>query len=203
LLGDGSINVKSSRVFVTLNKNEIKYAKHISNLVYRNFGINTKIKFRKKENTLDVFIFNRDFINFLTKMVGLIPAPKKNRALIPTRFLSKELGRFVLRGIFDRDGCITITNNNGTIYPTLEIKAAPSPMKESMIKLLDGYGFKFGVYDIEKCNIRIQMNGYSQLFKWLKLIGIKNPNQFEKIKMLIIAGHGFEPWTFPQKPAFN
>ena len=84
------------------------------------------------------------------------------------------LGKYVLRGYFDTDGCVAITNNNGTIYPRLEMKIMPSPMKQQLQELLNMYGFKYGVYEIGRGEVRIQMNGKKQLEKWKKEIGFSN-----------------------------
>jgi len=61
------------------------------------------------------------------------------------------------------------------------MKICPSPMKNSLIEILRRRKFRFGEYTIENNRTRIQMNGKSQLQKWLKEIGIKNPNYLEKI----------------------
>ena len=199
LLGDGSISIKEYRVQITLHKNEINYAIYISRLIIKLFNIKPKIRFRKNENALDIRIFSKQFVDFLLNEIGLVPAPKWNRAVIPDYYIGSRLDKYILRGYFDTDGSIVITNNNGTIYPRLEMKVCPSPMKNSLIKILKRRNFRFGAYNIENNRTRIQMNGYSQLFKWIKEIGIKNTNQLNKIKKLI-AGHGlsgfnpFEPY---------
>ena len=69
-------------------------------------------------NTLDLFIFKRNVIRHLINEVGLIESPKWNRAVIPPKFFSsRKLASLVIRGYFDTDGCVVITNNNGTMYP--------------------------------------------------------------------------------------
>ena len=168
LLGDGSINIYPKinhyRIKITLNSNEIKYAIYIQKLFLKLFNYNLKLSFRKNENTIDLLCFNRKIIRKLIDL-GLVPSPKWNRAKIPEQFMNKSLGKFVLRGYFDTDGCVTITNNNGIKYPRLEMKVMPSPMKDQFQKLLELYGFKFGVYDIGRGEVRIQMNGNKQLEK--------------------------------------
>jgi len=196
ILGDGMItNTYQNKIEITLNKNEIRYAHYINNLIFDLFGIKGKIHFRKKENTLDIFIHKKIIINFFIEKVGLIAAPKKNRAKIPKFIIGTRLENYFLRGLFDTDGCFTVTDNNNTLYVRLEIKACPSPMREQLIEILKRRGFRFGVYQIGNGVVRIQMNGYSQLFKWLEEIGTKNPNQLDKIEEVVVAGLGFEPRT--------
>ncbi len=89
--------------------------------------------------------------------------------------MSKELAKYVIRGYFDTDGSVVITDNNGTRYPRLEMKICPSPMQEQFIKILESLNFRFGVYRIGKGKVRIQMNGKGQLEKWIKDVGFSNP----------------------------
>ncbi len=198
LLGDGSIAIRQYRIQITLNKNELQYAFYITGLIKNLFNIKPNIKFRKKENALDILVFNKQIVYFLINKIGLTVAPKWERAVLPQIYTRDNLNKYVLRGYFDTDGCVAITNNNGTTYPRLEMKICPSPMRNSLIKILRMKKFRFGAYTIENNRTRIQMNGYSQLFKWLKEIGISNPNNLNKIRELIkkeLARRGFEPRT--------
>jgi hypothetical protein len=177
-----------------LNKNEIEYLKYIVNLIRTLFGIEPKTKFRKSENTVDIQVFNKNLIMFLINKVGLQTSPKWGRAVIPCIYLNTKFEKDILRGYFDTDGSIVVTNNNGIIYPRLEMKICPSPMQSSFIEILSRRKFRFGVYQIGRNNVRIQMNGKTQLEKWLKEIGMKNSRCIEKVNK--IAGEGFEPSTF-------
>jgi hypothetical protein len=177
LLGDGSINIYPKinhyRLQITLNSNETEYAKYINTLFKKIFAKELLIKFRKNENTMDLHCFNRTIIRTIIE-AGFKVSPKWNRATIPMQFMNKKFGRYVLRGYFDTDGCVTITNNNGTFYPRLEMKIMPSPMKKQFPKLLDMYRFKYGMYEIGLGKVRIQMNGKKILEKWKKEIGFSN-----------------------------
>jgi DNA-binding transcriptional regulator WhiA len=182
LLGDGSLStylkINHYRLQITLNSNEKEYARYICVLFKRIFDKELSLKFRKNENTLDLLCFNRKVIKELIDF-GFVTSPKWNRARIPEQFMNKELGKNVLRGYFDTDGCVAMTNNNGTIYPRLEMKIMPSPMKEQFRELLELYGFKYGVYEIGRGKVRIQMNGKRQLEKWKKDIGFSNKKSID------------------------
>lgn len=195
ILGDGSLNIydKHKRLQITMHSiDDLAYSNYITSLFLDLFNQKPIIKFRKNENTLDLQIFKRDIIKYFLE-IGLVNSPKLNRAIIPHIFLKEELKKYVLRGLFDTDGSLVITNNNGKIYPRLEIKICESPMKYQIINMLNELGFKFGVYNINTHQIRIQMNGRSQLEKWVQLIGFNNPKHINKIKK--VAGEGFEPPT--------
>ena len=186
LLGDGCLSLKDSgsqnRLKISFNsRDDYEYIFHVSNMLEDTLDIKPILKFRKKENTADLFIFKKKIIEFLVKRVGLKLSPKWNRAIIPSDFMELDLAIYVLRGYFDTDGCLVTTNNNGTVYPRLEMKICPAPMQEQFIRILENLGFRFGIYPLGRGKVRIQLNGKSQLEKWISLIGFSNKKHSRKI----------------------
>lgn len=176
MLGDGYF-VKN-RLKITLNSfTDRDYLDYVSNIIYFLFLEKPIIKYRKNENAVDIFLFKRKILNYLSQK-RVVYSPKWGRAKIPSKFL--KFGGDVLRGYFDTDGCVVMTNNNGTMYPRLEMKICPSPMQRQFIEILSEQGFNFGVYSIGKGKIRIQMNGKKQLNKWLNNIGFGNEKHLIK-----------------------
>jgi hypothetical protein len=192
LLGDGSLCIKNvnskchSRLKITLDSNNDKeYINYVSNLIEVVFGIKPSIKKRPTENAVDIFVFNKEVITYLIDEVGLQLSPKWNRAIVPNAFLKDDTDFLVIRGYFDTDGALVTANNNGTTYPRLEMKVCPSPMQRQFIEILTKYNFRFGVYQIGKGKVRIQLNGKKELAKWIKLIGFSNQKNIGKIKRFI------------------
>jgi hypothetical protein len=185
LLGDGSLSryVKSNhyRLQITLDSREEQYKNYVCGLICSLFDINPIIKYRKKENTVDILVFNRNIIRLLNEKFDLKYSPKWNRAVIPYYCRDSSLELDVLRGYFDTDGSVVLTNNNGIIYPRLEMKICPSPMQKQFIEILKRNSFRFGVYDIGKGKVRIQLNGKEQLTKWIKLINFSNKRHLDKV----------------------
>lgn len=143
------------------------------------------LKFRKGENTADLFLFKRKIIRFLVNGIGMVPSPKWNRAKIPAFYLNNKLELLVLRGYFDTDGSIVITNNNGTIYPRLEAKISPSPMQKQFIGILKRNRFNFIVQNIGKGKIRVRLNGEHQLKDWYYKVGFSNPRYLKRAKRFV------------------
>ena len=192
LLGDGSLSLReinpnlTNRLKISFNsKDDSPYIFYVRSLLKKLFNVEPQLKFRKNENTADLFIYKKDIILYLINEMGLRLSPKWNNALIPKKFMSNNLDLFVLKGYFDTDGCLVTTNNNGIIYPRLEMKICPSPMQEQFIGILKKYNFNFGIYQIGRGKIRIQMNGKRQLEKWIKLVGFSNQKHSNKIKRFI------------------
>lgn len=191
LLGDGCITtyrmkyktriIMQNRVKITLDSEVDKdYVFFVKDIMAKILKVEPLIRKRKGENTIDVLSFKKSSVDFLIEEVGLKKSPKKFKAIIPEKFRNGMYGLKVLRGYFDTDGALVITNNNGTIYPRLEMKVCPSPMKEQFIEILKKHAFRFGVYKIINEEVRIQINGFAQLKKWHEIIGFSNPKH--KIK---------------------
>ena len=177
ILGDGYIK-KNKKIKITFNsKDDLHYMYFVKKLIYDLFCYNAPVHFRKNENAVDIRITKRSIVNYFLKE-GLKESPKWNKAEIPKSYLKHK--KYVLRGLFDTDGCLVRTNNNGTLYPRLEIKICPSPLQKQIIKVLESYNFRFGVYQIGNGQIRLQINGRSELKKWNKLIGFSNNKHLMK-----------------------
>lgn len=192
MLGDGCIGKYRCRsdggekiqtqVKITLHREERMYAKYVEGLFDDLFGFVPPTYEKKSENIVEVRSFRRKLFEFLTEELGLKESPKWGKATIPEPCLKNP--ESVLRGYFDTDGSVVLTDNNGTLYPRLEMKICPSPMRDQMEKILGDCGFNFGWYEIGKGKVRVQMNGESQLEKWLDEIGIANSKHKDKIECL-------------------
>lgn len=188
LLGDGSISVRKdkgqNRIKISFNSLELQYINFVSNILNEVFSVKPILKFRKSEQTADLFLFKEIFVKQVLEL-GLETSPKWNRAKIPDKFLDNDMELDVLRGYFDTDGSVVLTNNNGTLYPRLEMKVCPSPMQKQFPEILEKNGFRFGFYNCGNGEKRIQINGKRQLQKWLDLIGFHNEKHLLKAKKIL------------------
>ena len=181
LLGDGSINVYESkkystfyRIKISFHSQEQEYIEYVTCLIKELLNESCKVEVRKNEQTTNLLIFKKHLIEYFLNL-GMVKSPKWNRAIIPLEFMADEFSKHVLRGYFDTDGSVVIANNNGSIYPRLEMKISPSPMQQQFISVIESNGFNLKVYSIGKGKVRVQMNGVSQMKKWFEIIGSSNP----------------------------
>ncbi len=197
LLGDGSVSIyqrndrpgKQYRVKVTLNSEKDRvYADYVSTLFREVFGECPNRYYRKGEKTLDLIIRKRKVVQSLLDC-GMTTSPKWRRACIPKKFMEKRLARFVLRGYMDTDGCITVFDNNGTLYPRIEMKVCPSPMQKQIVFSIKSMGLEPRINRMDKGKIRIMVAGKKKLEMWNSRIGFSNPRN-GKIAEKIIAGSG-------------
>lgn len=193
ILGDGSIGIYKSknpnrnstqyRIKISTNSiDDIEYASYLEELIYTLFGLRACLKIRKNEHTADILLFKKELVQFLVGKVGLKTAPKIGRVEIPESYLGNNLELNVLRGLFDTDGCLVITDNNGTTYPRLELKMIKSPMQRQVIEILKRHGFNLKLYPQDKDSrvVKLQLNGLAQLYRWLSLIGFSNKKHSNK-----------------------
>jgi hypothetical protein len=182
MLGDGYLGYPTPwRMKISFNSVDDKeYVKIVDKLLIKLFNTKTIIKHRSNEKVSEIYIFKREILRHLVNDLDLIPSPKWERARIPDWIFKENLEKHALRGYFDTDGSVVITNNNGTRYPRLEMKVSPSPMQEQFIGIVKSLGFRHGVYAIGKGKVRIQINGKDELAKWNNIVGFSNPKHQRK-----------------------
>lgn len=188
LLGDGSISryechagkkIKiQHRVKITGNAEEdLPYFKDfLFPLMTRLFGKEPLLRFKRKELTVELVYFGKELYDFLI-WLGIVPSPKRNRAIIPPFVFDKNLEIHFLRGLFDCDGCLVFDKQNRDVhyYPRIEIKMLPCPMRDQLLNILSNLGVRYITSAQPNENLRIQMNGKKILEKWM--LNIKSNNQ--------------------------
>jgi len=203
ILGDGMIGIykrkgrpgNQYRLKISMNaEKDREYSEYVAEIIEDIFSVKPIINFRKNEKTLDVIVTNPRVITTLLD-IGMKKSPKWGAAIIPKRFLRNDLALKVLRGYVDTDGCIVVFNNNGTIYPRIEMKVCPSPMQRQFISILEKNGFRPRVNDIGKGKCRIMLSGKKKLMLWNRIIGFSNSRNKKMLGGYLkkIAGSGFEP----------
>lgn len=195
MLGDGSIGIYSCKfgnkikihrvIKVTLDSRNEKYVSYIFNLMKEVLNAKPTLRYKKNENAVDISVFRKEKLDYLLNEIGLVLSPKMNSMKIPEKFLKGKLALSVLRGLFDTDGSVTIYNNNGIIYPRLEIRICPSPCQEQVIKILQENNFRFKVQKLERGHIKIRISGKDELKKWFEKIGTSNEAYLTRAKIFL------------------
>ncbi|HLD97960.1 MAG TPA: LAGLIDADG family homing endonuclease [Candidatus Nanoarchaeia archaeon] len=198
MLGDGSIGIYNTKagnkikkqyvVKVTLDSRNKKYIRYVSNLMKDVLNVEPKICLKKNENTADIRTFRRDKFEYITKTIGLKISPKWNSMEIPKNYMKEKLYPFILRGLFDTDGSVTIFNNNGIIYPRIEIKICPSPAQQQFLEIIKKLNFNYTVQNLDKGEIRVRISGKNELNKWFTIVGSSNDNYLERMNPFLKKG---------------
>lgn len=195
LLGDGSIGIYDTKfknkikkhyvIKISLDSRNKKYYDYVYKLMKKVLDVEPTIFFKKKENSVDIRTFKREKVFYLLNKIGLKKSPKWGNMRIPEKYCNGELARYVLKGLFDTDGSITIFNNNKIIYPRIEIKICPSPAQSQIIKILKESKIRFTVQKLDKGKIRIRISGKKELKDWFNKIGSSNELNLLKAKKFI------------------
>jgi hypothetical protein len=194
MLGDGSIGIYNKRsrkggllhqLKVTLDSRNKSYINYVSNLMREILDIEPKIFIKKNENAADIRIFNKEKVLYALNFLELKLSPKWNTMEIPKRYSKGKLALFVLRGIFDTDGSVTIFRNNGIIYPRIEIRICPSPAQNQVINILKKNNFKFKIQFLDKGNIKIRISGEKELKNWFTKVGSSNPRYIKRAEVFL------------------
>ena len=195
MLGDGSIGIydthardkiKKHRVVkVTLDSRNKQYTEYVSKLMENVLGFKPTIRFKKNENAVDISTFRKNVFEYVLNDLGLKISPKWNKMEIPKEYTYGKLALIILRGLFDTDGSVTIFNNNGTIYPRIEIRVMPSPAQNQIINILEKNKFNFKIQRLDKGNIKIRISGKKELKNWFEKVGSSNQLYIERAKQFL------------------
>ena len=196
MLGDGSIGIYDTKVGnkikkhyvvkVTLDSRNKKYISYVSNLMKEILDVEPKLHFKKKENAADIRIFRREKVNYVLNEIGLKISPKWNKMEIPDKFMKEKLYPHILRGLFDTDGSVTRFNNNGILYPRIEIKICPSPAQKQFMNILNKLGIHYKIQKLDRGEIRVRISGKNELEKWFNVIGSSNELYIQKAEQFLI-----------------
>jgi hypothetical protein len=186
-IGDGFTNMYAHHYIVqftghaSLDQNYM--TGHIAKFI---LDVSPKIKFRigKKDNTMRLTIYSKEFHQLLTKRF-LFPAGKKSYTVtIPDEILKaeKSILHACVRGIFDTDGCIGFDRRKTYRQPYMRIHLDMKSKKliAQLVKILQEEGIKVTVTDQGE---RIQINGSEQVFLFVEKIGFSNERHLKKISL--------------------
>ena len=193
MLGDGNLGIYESkkygkiqhRIRISLDSRNKDYIDYVFNLMKDIFGIEAKLHYKKNENAVDIGIYRKDKFFYVVNEIGLKISPKWNSMEIPEKYFKKEFYPLILKGLFDTDGCLSVFNNNGKIYPRIEIKICPSPAQNQFIQILDFLDFNYKIQELDNKKIRIRISGLNELKKWFKIVGSSNQNHVEKSRIFL------------------
>ncbi len=196
MLGDGSIGIYNTKagnkikkhrvVKVTLDSRNGQYMQYVTKLMKEILNVDPKLHFKKKENAVDICTFKKENIDYMLNEIGLKLSPKWERMEIPEKFMRKELYPYILRGLFDTDGSVTISKNNGILYPRIEIKICPSPAQKQFTSILNQLNIHYKIQKLDKGKIRIRISGKKELKRWFEIVGSSNQKYIQRAEPFLI-----------------
>ena len=190
MFGDGCLSSKQNKYVVYISGHKIDdkeyHEKITKNLFLSVFDKKIKIDERRKENTLFIRFSDKRIFNIL-KSEGMPVGKKYGNLMIPPAIKNDKdlIFRFIC-GLFDTDGCMFLSKQHKKerYYPRIEIASKSESFLREVLDILKSNGFygsisKRGIYR------RLEIPGFKNLERWLKLIGFHNPKHMRKIEITL------------------
>lgn len=191
LMGDGCLSqflnnnyLKKSISISGNSKKDLQYFQdYLIPLIKILFNVNTKVKFRKKVNGIDIYFLNKGLFNSL-KDIGF-PIGVKGQISIPNSIIKLPIEKInnLIRGLLDTDGCISARKHENYKYPHIIITTSSNLLREQLRNLLRQQGFPAYIN-----NLNLVVKGNKNFKKWFELIGSSNPRNINKYKEWLETG---------------
>ncbi len=188
LMGDGCLSIinrsdgyKSYGIFFTGHKIlDRKYHEYLVNIAKNEFNLDFKIKERKDINAIDTKIRNKDLLTKLAN-IGFPIGKKLGKLNIPKKFykMGWENVKFVIRGLFDTDGCFSARKDEKYRYPIIAISNNDPKFIEELYQLLKNKGYPVWKSKYKK-KLEIRLRGIKNTIKWMNDIGSSNDRHLSK-----------------------
>lgn len=192
LLGDGWISIFTNKVsgkkirFIGFSghiKNDKEYLIRIKNITKKLFSRDGYMRDKLKYNTVEFTFGHIDLINLLHNELNF-PIGLKINLKIDDRFLKDwNLSKYIIRGLFDTDGCLFFDKDPRykSPYPVIDITTNSKELRNQLKQILDNNHYKV---ILNAKGIRIK--GVKQMIKWFKEIEPKNKRHLLKYENYIL-----------------
>ncbi len=181
---------------------EIDYYEKISNFIIKEWGLVPRVFIRKMPlgQGLKLVVYNRKLADLLLSL-GITPA-KTYTTTIPKFLLEWRKSKFILRGIFETDGCLYFSKSRTRInypsYPRLEIKTASPKLADQLLILLRNHGFNAHSHQNSSTRV-IYLSGKRMLEKWVKEIGFNSNKNRTKYLFWRLNGYYIPGLTLKER----
>jgi hypothetical protein len=191
LAGDGCLSKVGRAHFISLTcsiKDDEPFMRDIAVPLLEKLRERT-VKYRRREK------YGKIEINFSDKSLfhkfrdSGFPVGKKDGIDIPD-MISDNLLKYFISGYFSTDGSIVLANNNGSLYPRIEIQSKSRITVDKMCNFLNKNGIRCRTYRMERNSgrdkgrimYRMQANGKENLLKFREIIGFINPKHEKRFQ---------------------
>lgn len=193
MMGDGCLseyyakydNSKRRDIKISGNSNKDReyMLNYVSPLTIGLFKVRGYISLRK-DNTIDLNIRNKPLFDWM-KNCGF-PVGKKGQHLkIPKNVMKLSFAKlkYLIRGLFDTDGCISARKGEGYRYPYVSISSKSVILRKQLKEILRKNGFP--AYN---CGTDVGFRGQKNFIRWFNVIGSKNPRNLNRYYEFINTG---------------
>ncbi len=186
LVGDGYLHKNNWSIIIVCSSEEKDYLNNrVVPFFVDLFGKKPKITPRRDKKAYYIQVNSKEIVEFLIQTFGMTRGEKSKYRISEKVIENKRLIPHFLRGLFDTDGCIKFSKQGKNInyYPRIQFYFKNGPLVGDLKILLSKMGFSYSAYEDKRFGglYVIQVSGYKNLEKWIKLIGSSNPVHVTKI----------------------
>ena len=187
MLGDGCISkVGNTHHFISIACNfhsDQPFVNSILPLLEEIRGKAVRAYDRSDQGKIEVIFSDKSLFTRLQELG--FPVGKKG----PNLSILKEFEPFmkeVTQGFLATDGCVIVIDNNGTMYPRIELSSISKKLLEQFKEYLSSVGVSSKVYLCKEykntwhSKFRLQINGKKNLIAFKEKIGFVNPKHQQK-----------------------
>lgn len=161
-------------------------------LIVKLRGKPVNYRIREKYGKVEINFSDKRLFTFL-KSLGF-PVGKKVNLMIPET-IPRDLYSRLISGYFATDGSVVLTDNNGVLYPRIEIQGKSPRILEQACNFLADNGVEGAVYEhtrsanfVDEYTIyRLQINGRERAARFSDIIGFLNPKHANKFESYLQA----------------
>ncbi len=199
LMGDGCLSLSKKKdgkeeYWIVFSGHKVLdkdyHENYLVPLVKQEFKANLGTLEKKKNLGRETRAKNKRFFIQLAKM-GFPIGKKGNRLNIPQKFykLKWERKKWIVRGIFDTDGCISARKDEHYRYPHIIISSKSKDLLDQIYSMLRSEGYPI-------CRIReksgrtgeVRLKGIKNTIRWMKDIGSSNKRHLFKYEYWLKTG---------------
>ncbi len=194
LLGDGCIckyedSEKNERIIIFLTGNlklDANYWKYLKQLLVIEYDLNPYYYERIDDNTCVLSIRNKELCFMLNSRFEVPIGLKYGKLKINQEImhLPWNIKKFVLRGLFDTDGCILANKRENYRYPWIAITSKSEKFRNQLISLLREKGYSAYNTGSDVC-----VRGIANVKRWFGDIGSSNSRNLLKYKYFLKNGY--------------
>jgi len=193
LLGDGCVtryenSRENERYLIVFSGNKTldsDYLKYFKKRLLEEYGLGSYFYQYKHDNICTLTITNKNFALDLHNLYEVPVGLKYDTIKIsePILNLPWNVKKFVLRGLFDTDGCIFARKDEGYRLPHISICSKNKFFREQICNLLREQGYPAYIN-----NINVRIKGIKNVKRWFSDIGSSNSRNMKKYEYFLKHG---------------
>lgn len=181
-LGDGSFGNKYQIIISWNHKCEQTYAKYIQKMVFKLFGLDSKIRIRKQYGSAEIVISSSNLVDHIRGLTKIKADRGKKLFELPA-WLSKNKRYKVgfLRGLFDSEGCIYRHKYYSNAKAYSYVKIAVTNYCDEILSIFQNFLKSLRINSVKYRN-RVHIYSDTDAKRFFSLIGSNNSKNTTRFK---------------------